>query len=316
MLTETMDIANENLRNLEQDIGRYQEAYSRAFEQQLKDFKRAEVQRRAVVQERMAGTESQMFAAMAESAGMRGDTTRQLNLSTQAKVIDIQSNFRQQIRELIELKRTSEITADEFDRMRKSALDLNNQSLSNIREELKRTFAEAAVNAFAATPSSTRREARRQLRTIEGNFREARAAGLLSEGQEEDFRSALSGVRGAINNRSSDTSLLRRVAENRDNPFFNQLLSQAGRGDIIQMANLANPESAIDATAVNLTRDMNTVMATNFQPVVERLDRINATLENSLNSPRTLNVSAPDAVGAAAQIYSDMSKNKARSADL
>ncbi|MEO0659796.1 MAG: hypothetical protein AAFY74_20335, partial [Pseudomonadota bacterium] len=69
----------------------------------------------------------------------------------------------------------------------------------------------------------------------------AAKAGLVEEDDRREFQQAQSRVRGLLG--ASDERLLAAAIEERDNEIFNELLKQAGRGDIVDLAAQARPES-------------------------------------------------------------------------
>ena len=123
-------------------------------------------------------------------------------------------------------------------------------------------------------------------------FRLASNAGLDFGGI--DFDDTLRDVERAINS-GSDRILIQEAVDNADNPLFNELLQQLGRGDI--------------AALVEADQSITEQLAEANQPVVEELQAI----RGELTRPNVQAIAiTPDSIGDASRLYAQTAQANAR----
>ncbi|MBE9178593.1 tape measure protein [Oculatella sp. LEGE 06141] len=140
-LDETIRTSSDRLAVLQSNMQQYRDAYDQAVQFQLEEAKRLEEERGFQAQQRAVGLDVQLYGAQAQAARNRGDGAIARGLDFRAKTLETQSQFDGQLRELSELKRTGQLTADEFERMKVTLEQLNQVSLGNLRDEFEQAEA-------------------------------------------------------------------------------------------------------------------------------------------------------------------------------
>nr|WP_277881836.1 tape measure protein [Leptolyngbya sp. FACHB-541] len=316
-LQQMSDAARDDLNELAGTMTDYEQAYGEAVRRQQNEFKRQEGERRFQARQRLSGYDVQMYGAQAQQARLGGNEGVARSLEYRAKYLETQNQYEGQFRELQELQRTGQITADEFERMAESLRGLNQISLRNLRTEVEKTNNEVAASALFGGQGQdmSRRDRRRVLRDAREDFRLAVRNGELNQSQQREFREAFSAVSGRDN--ASDDSLVRLSNRFQDNAFFNELMQMTGRGDITAIAGISEQTAS---TRMTETADQGSSMVQAFREanggIEQRLDTLNGNIVLLANSPRSLTVQTPDPVNDMSQILSEQSRQKMEAAGL
>nr|WP_277881839.1 tape measure protein [Leptolyngbya sp. FACHB-541] len=316
-LQQMSDAARDDLNELAGTMTDYEQAFEQAVRRQQDEFKRQEGERRFQARQRLGGYDVQMYGERAQQARLGGNEGVARSLEYRARYLETQNQYEGQFRELQELQRTGQITANEFERMAGALQGLNQISLRNLRTEVEKTNNEIAASALFGGQGQdmNRGDRRRVLRDAQEDFRLAASTGELNQSQQREFREAFSAVNSSGN--ASDQQLVRLSNRFQDNAFFNELMQMTGRGDITAIAGISEQTAS---TRMTETADQGSSMIEAYRAansgVEQRLDTLNTNIIQLANSPRSLTVQTPDPIRDMGQILSEQSRQKMESIGL
>lgn len=241
-LDQTIAESQAALTTADRQVSQNRELLEAQREQIIEDFQKAEDDRRKEARRRIIEGRGAIATAQIDNARVspfrldaqrRQERDRIINQARQES-ISIGFEFDADLSELDELVKTGEITAMEYETLRDNLESLNGIRLDGLRgqfEELLPTV-DSIASALGAANGELDRGAFDQ---IEDNLRLARQSGALSSDQSA---AAQAGLREAERlSRRSDASAIRGLIGT-DNAFTSQFLSQAGRGDLVGIADL------------------------------------------------------------------------------
>ncbi|MEM9214052.1 MAG: tape measure protein [Cyanobacteria bacterium P01_F01_bin.150] len=317
------------LPDLNQRISQFESALDRAddqigqnaelFEAQrlrlIQEFQDAERDRRIAAQRRIGEGDAAINVERASQQSsqfnlglQRAQGRARLLAQAEQESTSIAFEFSAELDEIEGLLETGELTKLEFSALKDNLVEINELRLDGIRsqfEELLPTV-DAIASALGSATGEVNDEAFEQIRS---NIRTARQAGILSDRQAEEARSGLSEAERF--SRRSDAGTIRGLLDT-DNAFTSQFLSQAGRGDLVGLADLGiqnreaerarralsqNINTDPEALANELTRPELAQPSLNFDGFMQSsdrligaLDKLTAAIQDGSSGGPTLNI--------------------------
>lgn len=209
----------------------------------IKDFEDAERDRRKAAQRRIVEGRGALETARIENfrpSPFRIDRQRlqeqmQLLNGAEQESVSIALEFDAGVTELDDLLKAGELTKLEYGELKENLIGLNEIKLDGLRNQFESLL--PTVDSIVSALNSARGEFDEDsYKQIEDNLKLASASGALTEEQASEARSGLRRARDIAQTKGDNLAVQSLMGE--DNAFTGQFLSQLGRGDLVDIANL------------------------------------------------------------------------------